>query len=212
MNKKTKILIICILISFILMFLIQIAYKRIKIGNNIDRSKEDLIEYILNISSYEANLEVIVNSNKTTNKYELQQYYMEPNFFKQIVKYPENIKKLETVYDGKVLAIKNTNLEISKIYKNFEYINTNKLWLNSFIESCKENKYIIEENNNEVIVKNNQNWVLCINKETKLPISLKINDNNNNTKIYIQYKEIKVNSIKDSNIFAFITEDIKREV
>ena len=205
MNKKTKILII-------LMFLIQIAYKRIKIGNNIDRSKEDLIEYILNISSYEANLEVIVNSNKTTNKYELQQYYMEPNFFKQIVKYPENIKKLETVYDGKVLAIKNTNLEISKIYKNFEYINTNKLWLNSFIESCKENKYIIEENNNEVIVKNNQNWVLCINKETKLPISLKINDNNNNTKIYIQYKEIKVNSIKDSNIFAFITEDIKREV
>lgn len=212
MNKKIKILIICILISFILMFLIQIAYKRIKIGNNIDRSKEDLIEYILNISSYEANLEVIVNSNKTTNRYEIQQYYMEPNFFKQIVKYPENIKNLEIVYDGKVLAIKNTNLEISKIYKNFEYINTNKLWLNSFIESCKENKYIIEENNNEVIVKNNQNWALCINKETKLPISLKINDNNNNTKIYIQYKEIKVNSIKDSNIFAFITEDIKREV
>lgn len=197
MNEKTKTIIICSLISFVLIIFIQIIYKTNKYGNNISKSKEDLVEYILNISSYEASLTVTINSNKTSNKYNLHQMYLNPSYYKQIVEHPENIKNLETTYNGKELKIKNTNLGTEKIYQNFKYINNNKIWLNSFIKNCTENGYNIQENELEILVENKEKEILSISKQTKLPTSLKINDNN--TRIYIEYKEIKVNSIKDNN-------------
>ena len=80
----------------------QKVYKTIKTGNNISKSSEDLIEYILSISSYEAKLEVTIKSNKTTNKYVLEQYYLEPYYSKQIVKEPKNIENLEIIYNGRI--------------------------------------------------------------------------------------------------------------
>ena len=65
---KIKRILIILLIIFVLFFLVQIIYKTHKNGNNIGKSTDDLVEYILNISSYEAKIEVTVNSNKTTNK------------------------------------------------------------------------------------------------------------------------------------------------
>ena len=54
--------------------------------------------------------------------------------------------------------------------------------------------------------------MLYINKKLRLPIKLEIKDDNNNNKIYIEYKEIKINSVNDSNIFAFITKEIIKEI
>ncbi len=212
MNKKIKTISIFVLIFLILLILIQFAYKNIRSGNNIDKSIDDLIEYIFNISSYEADLEITIYSNKTINKYVLKQYYLEPNFFKQIIIYPENIKGLETIYDGKEMTIRNTNLGISKIYKHFETINDNNLWLNSFIENCKENKYNIKENEEEIIIENEKSEKLYIKKKEKKPSKIEIIDNNKNIKAYIEYKEIKVNNIEKNNIFAFTTKDIKIEL
>ena len=115
MNKKVKTFLIILSVFCILIFFIQIAYKKIKTGNTINKSTDDLIEYILNISSYEAKLEVTIHSNKTINKYVLEQYYMQPNYSKQIVKEPKNIENLEIIYNGKNLEIKNTNLKYMKI-------------------------------------------------------------------------------------------------
>ena len=212
MNSKFKIIIICILVILILMFSMQFAYKKIKTGNNIYKSNEDFIDNIFNISSYEANLEVTINSNKTTNKYIIKQYYLEPNYFKQIIEFPENIKNLETIYNGKELIIKNNNINIQKIYKDFKYINNNRLFLNLFVDNCKGNGYRIFEDREEINIKNNNNEILYIKKSTKLPIKLEILDDNNNQRIYIEYKEIKINNIKDNNIFAFIIKEIKKEV
>ena len=58
-----------------------------------------------------------------------------------------------------------------------------------------------EENETEIIMKtknNNENKytenkILYINKETKLPTKLIIEDNNQNTTINIQYNEIELN-------------------
>lgn len=217
MYKFAKILIIILILIFILIFFIQIAYKAIKNGNNIIKSENDLIEYILNISSYEAKLEITINSNKTTNKYVLEQYYLEPNFSKQIVKEPSNIENLEIIYNGSNLEIKNTNLGLSKIYENYTYLNENMLWLNFFIDICNKEGYTIEENDDELILINkmeqyNSKGTLYINKKTSLPVKIEILDNNNNSKIYIEYKEIELNNIQEDNIFAFITKDIKEEV
>ena len=152
MNKNIKCFLIVLIVSIILFFLIQLVYKTIQTGNNISKSSDDLIEDILNISSYESKLEVTINSNKTTNKYVLEQYYFKPNYFKQIVKEPANIEGLEIIYDGNKLEIKNTNLGLSKIYENYTYLNENLLWLSSFIESCNSNKYTIEETQDEIIL------------------------------------------------------------
>lgn len=216
MNQCIKIFIIILLIVFTIIFFLNITYKSITTGNNITKSTNDLIEYILNISSYEAKLEVTVNSNKTTNKYILEQYYLEPNYSKQIVKGPKNIENLETIYNGNSLEIKNTNLSLSKIYENYNYLNNNLLWLNYFLERYKE-KYEVEENNEEIILKgniegNNYKSMLYINKKTSLPSKIEIYDNNNQNKIYIEYKEIKLNNIQENNIFAFKLKSIKEEV
>ena len=205
MNKILKISLIILLIIFILIFFLQTAYKSIKTGNNISKSSDDLIEYILNISSYETKLEVTINSNKTTNKYVLEQYYLKPNYYKQIVKEPKNIENLEIIYNGSNLEIKNTNLGLSKIYKNYNYLNENVLWLSFFIENCKR-EYNSEENNKEIILttnieKYNYKGKLYVNKTTSLPTKIEILDNNNNAKIYIEYKEIKLNNIQENNIF-----------
>ena len=216
MNKIIKLVLIFSLIIFILIFFINLAYKSIKVGNNISKSTDDLIEYIFNISSYEAKLEVTVNSNKTTNKYILEQYYMVPNYSKQIVKEPNNLENVEIIYNGNNLEIRNTNLGLSKIYENYKYLNENLLWLNFYIENYKQ-KYDLEENDEAIILKtniekNNYKTNLYISKKTSLPTKVEILDNNNQNKIYIEYKEIKLNNIQENNIFTLKTEDIKKEV
>ena len=211
---KIKRILIILLIIFILFFLMQIIYKTHKNGNNIGKSTDDLIEYILNISSYEAQIEVTINSNKTTNKYILKQCYVENKYEKQVVQEPLSIQNLEILYKDNKLEIKNTNLGISKIYENYKYINNNSLWLNSFIDNCNKEGYIFEENGDEVIIKNKKenNKMLYISRKTKLPTKLVIQDNSNKNEIYIEYKEIKLNSVQEKDIFAFKTKDIKSEV
>ncbi len=211
---KIKRILIILLIIFVLCFFIQIVYKTHKNGNNIDKSTDDLVEYILNISSYEAKIEVTITSNKTTNKYMFNQYYVENKYARQIVQEPLPIQNLEILYKDNKLEIKNTNLGISKIYENYKNINSNSLWLNSFTDSCNGEGYSLEENNDEVIIKNKKenNKMLYINKKTKLPTKLVIRDNSNKNEIYIEYKEIKLNSVQEKDIFAFKTKDIKSEV
>jgi len=215
MNRKIKIFLVILLIIFV--FFIHQVYKTIKNGNTIIKSETDLIEYILNISSYKATLEVTVNSNKTTNKYILEQTYLEPHYSKQVVKEPENIKDLQIIYDGKKIEIKNTNLGLSKIYENYTYLNENILWLNYFINICNNKGYIIEENDDEIILiakieQYNYKGMLYINKKTSLPTKIEIFDNSNKSKVYIEYKEIKLNNIQENNIFAFNFKNIRKEV
>ncbi len=217
MNKKIKISLIILLIAFAIIFFMQKVYKTKKIGNNINKSTSDLLEYILNISSYEATAKVTINSNKTSNEYVIKQYYLKPIYSKQIIKEPQSIENLEILHNGKDLSIKNTNLGLSKIYQNYNYINENILWLNYFLDNCNENGYQIEENNEEIIIKNEVKkdklkGNLYINKKNGLPQKIQILDNSNNTKIYIEYKEIKLNNIRENNIFALKTNDIKNEV
>ena len=196
---------------FIILFLIltiffTIYYKTKNNGNNNNKSINDLKEYILNISSYEAELEVTVYSNKTTNKYKLKQLYCKPNFIKQVVKEPSNIENLTIIYDGNSIKIENTNLSLSKIYKDYKYINENTICLNSFIDNYNynsknyetENEYIFENYNDY----NNYNvkQKLYIDKNKKVPIKMEIYDNNKNIKVYIKYNEIKLNNISRNQI------------
>ena len=205
MKIKTKIilLVLIVIIIFLAIFL-KNNYKNLKVGNNMsNKSIEEIEEYILNISSYEAKIEMVVNSNKTINKYVLLQTYEKPNRTKQTVLEPSNIEGLEIEYDGQSLIIKNTKLNLSKVYENYEIILNNYMTLESFIssyESLKENdKTKIYEENNSVIMEvedKTNNYIykksLYISKETGVPSKLLVEDINGKELVYILYSEMEI--------------------
>ena len=74
--KKVAFLIIILILIFIILFTIfnKNESKKQKIGKN--SSSQDIVDYILDISSYETIIEVEINSNKNNNKYMLKQQYI----------------------------------------------------------------------------------------------------------------------------------------
>ena len=203
-NKKLIYIFICFLIfSLIILFF---YYKNLKTVNNISKSNTDLKNYILSISSYEATISVEVNSNKNTNKYIIKQWYASPNLFKQEIQAPENIQGLKTIYDGTNLKIENSRLNLSKIYQNYNYITNNNLCLNVFLKECKNNEIIQTENENEITIaletnkKYSKYKELTIDRKTKLPLEMKIMDENKKTLVYILYNEITINKTAKEDI------------
>ena len=181
------------------------ATKKMKIGNN--SSSQEIVNYILNISSYEAIVEVEIKSNKNNNKYILKQQYMRPDTSTQEVIEPSNIAGVRIIKKGNELKIENTNLNLATIFNNYEYISENSLDLNCFIENYKQNeKSEYVEENNELIMKtkvSNLEKKLYIDRTTGLPIKMQIKDNSKKTEIYILYNEVNINSLKEENILAF---------
>ncbi len=198
-NKKFKKLIIITSIIFIIFitFFCVTKSKKIKIGNT--NNSQEIIENILNISSYESIIEVEINSNKNVNKYVIKQNYKAQNTSEQEVLAPENIRGIKIKKTENELKVENTNLNISKIYNNYQYITNNYMDLNTFIEIYKQDKkQEYEENDNEIILKteNVQNpYVkhikLYISKETGKPTKMEVKNNSKKTLIYILYKEVK---------------------
>ena len=208
--KKVFIILIIFIIVICLIFFIKNNYKTKNIGNNINKSADNLKEYILNISSYRANIEVTVKSNKNENKYVIKQEYINPNIAKQEIIEPSSISGLKTIYDGENLKIENTNLSLTKIIDKYNYIPTNTLWLTSFINEYKHSNISdCKETQDELIMKvsyieNNCNMEkeLYIDKKTSKPTKMTIKDINKNTAIYIIYNEINFNNIIKEDILA----------
>ena len=82
MKNKKRILkiIISILIIIALIIIIYIFYKNtnknLKTGNNLsNKTSQEIEEYILNISSYEAEIELEVETNKNKTMYKIKQSY-----------------------------------------------------------------------------------------------------------------------------------------
>ena len=204
-TKKILFLAISIIVLIIIVFLI-FNYKNQKTGNTIiNKSDEQIVQDILNISSYEAKLEIEVQSNKNTNKYIVKQRVKENKEATQEILEPENIAGIITKYDGQKITINNSKLELTKIYENYNYMVENSLWLNSFIDEYKkynetgkntkikqENNQIILEITNEGGNKYNLYKKLYIDKKTGKPIKLIVEDINQKTLVYILYTEIKI--------------------
>lgn len=174
-------------------------YKNEKNGNN--KSINEIEQYILNVSSYKAKIEVTVKSNKNVNFYELTQKVSVPNKAKQTALSPKDLQGIEISYEEGVMKIKNTKYNLTTIYENYPYISDNSIFLTSFIEEYKkaEDKEIKEKDNkielSYTLNKNkyNNKHKLYINKSSLLPENLQILDINNDVKADILYKEIELN-------------------
>ena len=211
-NKKLIIIFLFIFIIFLLIiyFFIRFNYNFSKTGHNMSNKKlEEIEEYILNISSYKAKVEVTVTSNKTVNRYVIEQECNEQKI-KQIVIEPENIEGLEISYENNKLILRNTKLNISKVYEDYKYIANNYLDLITFIKEYKES---VEQKNNEIkSYEENEKYVfeirmnkeddqfnnyiankkLTIDKNTGKILSLEVEDTNQKEQVYILYNEIEI--------------------
>ena len=207
-NKKvifvSVIIILIIAILFFAIFRI-LHYKNVQTGNNIsDKTLQEIEDYILNISSYEAEIEVTVESNKNTNKYIMNQKYYSPNIASQVVLEPKNIEGLTVKYDGTNLEVSNSRLSLSTIYENYSYLADNVLWLSDFVENYRANNGTITEENGIIVMQ-----TTCDENKysayEKLYIVI-IEDENKKSRIYITYNKIEIGSLDKDNVLAFKTE------
>ena len=211
-NKKMIcISIVIILILFVLIFSIYkiLYYKKIQTGNNIsNKTLQEVESYILNISSYDAEIEVTVESNKNTNKYIMNQKFCSPNIASQVVIEPKNIEGLTVKYDGNNLEVSNTKLNLKTIYENYTYLADNVLWLSTFVENYKSNSGTISEENGIIIMQtkcnnNSEYQKLYIDRNINKITKMCIEDENKKSRIYITYNKIEIGSLNKENILAF---------
>ena len=197
MKKKYGLILLIIVIVIGGVIFYKNRVKNSKIGNN--KNSQEIVDYILNISSYEVNVTVNVTSNKNSNKYILKQTYQEPNKSTQEVIEPSNIAGVKIENDGTSTKIENSQLDLSTILDNYNYLGDNCLDLYSFITDYQEDEKVgkvqVEEKNSEIIMKTS-NKTLHIDKKTYNPTQMEIKDNKQKTTIYILYNEVKVNSTK----------------
>ena len=203
MKKKYWIMLLIIVIVIGGIIFYKNMVKDSKIGNN--KTSEEIVDYILNISSYEVQVTVNVTSNKNSNKYILKQTYQSPNISMQEVIEPSNIAGVKIENDGTNLKIENSQLNLNTILENYNYLGDNCLDLYSFIEDYKQDERAkFEEKDTEIIMKASgnieniyiQEKILHIDKKTMNPTQMEIKDNQQKTTIYILYNEVKVNSTK----------------
>ncbi len=200
--RNKKILILAIILVIIIMIVIFIFFKNntaksFKIGNNT--SSQEIVDHILNIKSYETVVDVETKSNKNENKYVIKQSYNGEDENSQEILEPSNIEGVKIVRSGKTLKLENTNLKLTSIFENYDYLSQNCLDLSSFIDEYKNDansKW--EEKNGEIIMKTNlskdMKKELYISKENGKPLKMNIEDTNKKTAIYILYREVNVNS------------------
>lgn len=196
MNKKIVFIfaIICIILFLIFYYIFYIS------GNNIIRNKKEFVDSILkNLESYEANIDVIIVSNKNENAYNIDQI-VEKNESKMRINSPENIAGVEIELKNNNLKITNEKTNMEKIYKNYKMIINNSLFINDFIKDYRNNNVEILENENEIIIRvnfyNKDTYIktkeLYVDKDTKLPIKLLIKDDTQKINTSIKYNDIKI--------------------
>lgn len=220
-NKKRKyIILFIVLISIIfLVIFINKTAKNSKIGKN--STSQEIVNYILNINSYQSEIEVEVKSNKNTNKYKINQIYVNDEKNIQEVIEPENIKGIKIIKEKNKIKIENTRLNLTKVIEDYKDITQNKIDLENFIKDFKNNtnsKY--KQENNMIIMETSTNIKneyqkyenLYINKDTAKPEKMEILDTNKNTTIYIKYNKININNIDNENIYAFKIYDTSKNI
>lgn len=198
-KKNIIILIIGVLIIGIIIFFTFFnnkTAKNLKIGNNT--SSQEIVDYILNISSYQTTVEVEIKSNKNNNRYLLKQEQKTPETSSQEVLEPSNIAGVKIIKEGNQLKLENTKLSISSIFEDYQSIADSSLDLNSFIKNYKEDKNAKwKEQNDEIIMTtktDKEEKTLKVSRKTGKPTKLEIKGTNKKSEIYISYNEVNLNN------------------
>lgn len=200
-NKIFFLLILFIIIfSLIYIFFIKNTAKNSNIGNT--NNSQEIVDKILNISSYETKIEMEVHSNKNINKYIIKQNYIDKENNSQEVLEPSNIQGVVIQKENSKLTLKNTKLNLVTVFEDYKYLAENEIDLCTFINDYKtnnsskyyeENYYIIMKTKSTRENKYLNNKELYIDKKSQKPTKMTINSDNKKEAIYISYNEVKIN-------------------
>ena len=180
-------------VIILLLILIFLYYNTSIFGNNIIVKDENKVANACldSFYNYEAEIEVTIKSNKTTNVYEMKQKVL-GNYSSFEVISTGKINGLKVEFEDKVLKFTNTELKLNKIYDNYDGIMKNYLFLNHFVDEYKStNSTTYKENNQFIFETDNGKKKLYVSVETLKPEKLEIKDNAKNTVICIVYKRIE---------------------
>ena len=180
-------------VIILLLILIFLYYNTSIFGNNIIIKDENKVAKACldSFYNYEAEIEVTVNSNKTTNIYEMKQKVKDGYSYFEVTS-TGKINGLKVEFDNKTLKFTNTELNLNKIYHNYDGILKNSLFLNNFADEYKStNSTTYKENNKFIFETNNGKKKLYVSSETLKPEKLEIKDDTKNTVICIVYKRIE---------------------
>lgn len=199
MKLNRKVTGIFIIMIFVIAIIFGITYKKENIGNTIiSKNIKEVEEYILNISKYTAIAEFTIEGNKTINKYIVKQEYVKNEYTNQTILEPQNIEGTTIEIQDESLKISNTNLNIKKIYENYESMVDNNLWIDTFVLDYIQNEEakIFEEEEYfilETISRDGEYYKkLYIENKEYNPVKLEIEDINKKKMLYILYNEITI--------------------
>ena len=180
-------------VIILLLILIFLYYNTSIFGNNITIKDENKIANACldSFYNYEAEIEVTVQSNKTTNIYEMKQK-VDGGYSYFEVTSTGKINGLKVEFQDNTLKCTNTELNLDKIYNNYEGIMKNSLFLNNFADEYKNtNSTTYKEDDKFVFEINGGKKKLYVSPQTLKPEKLAIKDNTKNTAICIIYKRIE---------------------
>ncbi|MFG6319737.1 MAG: hypothetical protein K1W33_07805 [Clostridia bacterium] len=185
-----------IILFFVIILLIIFAfcyYNTSIFGNNIIIKNENkIVDYVLNnINEYEAEIEVTVKSNKTTNIYKMKQNVSKDYSSIEVLS-KGKINGLKIEMKDRNLKIQNTELKLDKIYENYESLTNNTLFLNTFIKKFKESNSTTYMKENNIVFEVPNFGKLYVDMQTSKPIKLEIKDNTKKTNICINYISIEI--------------------
>lgn len=199
MKKRYIIILICIFLIIFSFF----YYNFFINGNNIfKKSNEEIIDNILNADfNYTAEANVTIYSNKNQNTYEIKQEETKEHSFLEVIS-DGDIKGLNLEYEENKLILKNTELNLEKIFENYNELSSNYLFLKSFIKEYLESEEteILEDDENTIVVKitllNSNKYIkykeLYIDRKTELPKKLIIKNSDKQIKVCIIYNNIEI--------------------
>lgn len=210
----TATIICAIAISLIIIFCV----KKSKTGNNI--INQDNVKNIFNMKEYEAEIEVTITSNKNENKYKIKQKYNKEadESFQELLE-PKELKGIKITRQGNTIKLENTELNLNKVFENYNITTQNDMDLDVFIkdyetnggnitqnktkgknvDQTKESNSDSSEENEEIILEttssNNNKYAkfktLYINKKTGNPTKMEIKDMNKKDTVYIVYNKVE---------------------
>lgn len=188
---KKRYIFLFFVIILLIVFLI-FNYNTSNFGNNISVKNENkVVDYILNINEYEAEIEVTVESNKTTNVYNLKQSVTKDGSSLEVLS-KGKISGLKIDIKDKTLKIQNTELKLDKIYENYESLVDNTLFLDTFIKRFKESNSTTYMEDNFIIFEIPKFAKLYVDMRSSKPTKLEIKDNTKKTSICINYNSIEI--------------------
>ena len=197
MKKKYIILVVIFVLIFSCFY-----YKKIFTGNNIIKlSKEDVVESILSDNfKYKAKVKLKIYSNKNENIYEMLQEETKEHSYLEVTS-KSDISGLSIENLEEKTIVKNTRLNLEKIYENYTEVLNNCLFLGNFSKEYKEaTKKEQYEKDGDIVIKielsKSTKYIkykeLYIDKKTGLPKKLIVKKSDKQVRACIEYINIEI--------------------